>query len=388
MSYVVVGCDVNAGNDHEVQDTVCRALEKNGHEVEKLDIAPGPFSSYDWGESGYNPSGKIGVYIIADGIYSIADRYANNGGFKYVYFIIRGDLEDRPRMRTRNDFETRPIGADPDCSGVCEKLRGKSFKEMNEIVKDKCLILFGENAEEMANELIKAMGGEVDDGSSKKKNAESTGSTIKEALKSAVKKWDGEVEINLRNDTVYVNRIKDPTTTKLVISEYDNIVYDSITATDVHPETINTLKLNFNDYELKMTDDMLVKRFGAIKKTIKAPKEVKKLKAAKAYLNREWNKLRMANGRQVELKVPGDMKWQTGVWARTYIPSLFIDDYMYITKISHEEDGTSNWLTNLTLVDYPPSFVSTDTEEESEENSDKKEEKTENESTTESSGTS
>jgi hypothetical protein len=29
---------------------------------------------------------------------------------------------------------------------------------------------------------------------------------------------------------------------------------------------------------------------------------------------------------------------------------------MYITKTSHEEDGTGNWLTGLTLVDYPPSF--------------------------------
>ena len=50
------------------------------------------------------------------------------------------------------------------------------------------------------------------------------------------------------------------------------------------------------------------------------------------------------------------MKWQTGKWARVFIPSLFIDDYMYISKVSHEEDGTSNWTVSLTLVDYPPSF--------------------------------
>ena len=215
-------------------------------------------------------------------------------------------------------------------------------------------MVFGTTADEMASEVIKAMGGETSGGSSESKS--STGSTIKEALKKAVSKWDGEVEINLRGDTVYVNKIRNPSSTKLVLNEYDNILYDSITATDVNPTTINTLILNFKGYELKLTDDALIKRFGVIKKSINAPKEIKTLEEAKEYLNMEWNKLRRDNGRQVELKVPGHHIWQTGKWVRTYIPSLFIDDYMYISKSSHEEDGTSNWLTNLTLVDYPPSF--------------------------------
>lgn len=356
LSYVVVGCDVNQGNDSTVQNTVAKALEKQGHTVEKLAIKPGPFGVYDWGEQGKNPRGKIGVYIIADGIYSIADRYNNPGGFKYVYFIIRGDLEDRPRMKTRKDFETRPIGADPDCKGICEKLRGKTFVEMNKIVKKKCTILFGRNAQEMADELIKAMGGETSDSSSKKKNDSSTGSTIKEALKKAVKKWDGEVEIRLVGDTVHVNRIPDPNSTSLVLNENDNIIYDSITVTDVAPDTVNTLTLTYKGYELKLTDQSLINRFGEISKTIKAPSTIKSLKDAKNYLNREWNKIRRADGRQVELKVQGDPKWTTGKWVHVFLPSFFINDYMYITKTSSDEDGTGNWAINLCLVDYPPSF--------------------------------
>ena len=359
MSTVVVGCDVNNSRDHEVQNTVCKALEKAGHKVEKLPVDSNEFATYDWGERGRNPKGKIGVYIIADGIYSIADRYNNSGGFKYAYFIIRGDL-GRPRMKTRKDFETRPIGADPDCTGICARIRGKSFPEINKIVKKKCWVVFGRNGNEMASELIKAMGGDLSTSSSssksKSKSTGSTGSTIKEALKKAVSKWDGEVEINLRGDTVYVNKIKDPTSTKLVLNEYDNIIYDSISATDVIPTTVNTLILNYKSYELKLTDNTLIKRFGVVKQTIKAPNTVKSLDDAKKYLNREWNKIRRNNGRQVELKVNGDMKWQTGKWVRTFIPSLFIDDYMYISKTSHEEDGTSNWTVSLTLVDYPPSF--------------------------------
>ena len=359
MSTVVVGCDVNNSRDHEVQNTVCKALEKAGHKVEKLPVDSNEFATYDWGERGRNPRGKIGVYIIADGIFSIADRYNNSGGLKYAYFIIRGDL-GRSRMKTRKDFETRPIGADGDCTGICNKLRGKSFVEINKIVKKKCWVVFGRNGKEMASELIKAMGGDTSTSSSssksKSKSTGSTGSTIKEALKKAVSKWDGEVEINLRGDTVYVNKIKDPTSTKLVLNEYDNIIYDSISATDVIPTTVNTLILNYKSYELKLTDNTLIKRFGVVKQTIKAPNTVKSLDDAKKYLNREWNKIRRNNGRQVELKVNGDMKWQTGKWVRTFIPSLFIDDYMYISKTSHEEDGTSNWTVSLTLVDYPPSF--------------------------------
>ena len=356
MSTVVVGCDENQGNDSEVQNTICKALEKQGHTVEKLDIKPGPFGAYDWGENGKNPKGKIGVYIIADGLTSIADHYDNPGGFKYVYFVIRGDL-GRPKMDSRKDFENNPIGKDwhGDCtSKSCGTLAGKSFTQINEIIKSKCLAVFGTNAKEMADELIKAMGGEPTDSASSSKK--SSGSTIKEALKQAVSKWDGEVEINLHNDTVYVNKIKDPTTAGLTVDEYGNIIYDSITATDVNPTTINTLVLTYDSYELEMKDETLIKRFDEVKKVIKAPKTVKTLDDAKNYLQREWNKQRRKNGRQVECKVPGSMVWHTGKWVRVFIPSLFIDDYMYITKTSHEEDGTGNWLTGLTLVDYPPSF--------------------------------
>ena len=37
---------------------------------------------------------------------------------------------------------------------------------------------------------------------------------------------------------------------------------------------------------------------------------------------------------------------------------------MYIIRSSQEEDGTNNWLTSLTLVDYPPSFGTYEEEEE------------------------
>ena len=41
MAKIVVGCDKNNSADKKWRDTVVRYLKKDGHDVEKLDIAPG-----------------------------------------------------------------------------------------------------------------------------------------------------------------------------------------------------------------------------------------------------------------------------------------------------------------------------------------------------------
>lgn len=384
MSTVVVGCDKNQSNDSKVQNTVCKALEKQGHKVEKLTIGPGYFANYDWGKTG-NPKGKIGVFLIADGITAIADHFDNPNGFKYVYFIIRGDL-GRPKMDSRKDFENNPIGKDwhGDCtSKSCNKLAGKNYTQMNEICKSKCHMVFGTTADEMASEVIKAMGGETSDSSSESKS--STGSTIKEALKKAVSKWDGDVEIRLIEDTVYVNKIKDPTTTNLVINENDNALYNNINVTDINPGTINHLTCTYKNYDLTLKDDLLIKRFGKIEKKITCPSSIKSLKEAEAFLQREFNKIRRNDGRSVECKVVGDTKWREGVWVRVFLPSYFIDDYMYISKCSHDEDGNGPWTGSLTLVDYPPSFGADNSSSNSDKSSSKSE-KSKSETESESSG--
>lgn len=364
MSTIVLGCDVNAGNDHEWQDTVASALEKQGHTVEKLSIAPGPFASYSYGENGEHPAGKIGIYIMADSLFSVADLAFGGTGFKYGYFIIRMDL-DRPKMSQPEHFETSPIGNDADCTDICNKLTGKTYAEMNDICKDKCQITWGRNPQEGAENLIKLMGGEVAD---KKQN--STGSSIKEALKKAVSKWDGDVEIRLIDDTVHVRKIPDPSTAKITIDEFNHAIYDSITVTDINKDTINKLTLKFKEYELTIQDNTLIKRFGLKKDIVKIDSNIKTLKEAKSFLQREWNKIRRDDGRQVELKLMGNPKLHVGTWVRAYFPSYFIDDYMYISKLSNDEDGSNNWNVSVTLVDYPPSFGAYEEEETTEESED------------------
>ncbi|MBQ6098953.1 MAG: hypothetical protein IJL02_03725 [Methanobrevibacter sp.] len=363
MSYVVLGCDINNGNDSNFQNTVAKALEKQGHTVEKLTIGPNYFASYSYSSKA---KGKIGVFLIAAGLTALCDLYDGNTSFKYAYFGIRGDIGNG--IGSMNDFKTKGIHKDHhgDCiSKSCNPFNGKTFPQINEITKAKCQAVYGGTPEEMANNIIKAMGGQTDSSSS---NGSSAGSTIKDSLKKAVSGWDGDVEIRVEGDTVYVNKIKDPTTTKLVVNEFENVQFDSVTVTDVNPQTTNKITCNYKGYELTLQDDLLIKRFGENAETVEVDEFVKNYNDAVSFLQRAWNKIRRDDGRQVELKVKGDSKWKTGLWVRVYLPSFYIDDYMYITRMSADEDGSTPWITGLTLVDYPPSFGTfeeeTSTEEE------------------------
>ena len=377
MSTVILGCDINNGNDSNFQNTVASALEKQGHTVEKLTIGPNYFASYSYSSQA---KGKIGIFLIAAGLTALCDLYDGNTNFKYAYFGIRGDIGNG--IASMNDFKSKGIHKDHhgDCiSKSCNTFNGKTFPEINEITKTKCQAVYGGTPDEMAENLIKAMGGKTDSSSTNT----SAGSTIKESLKKAVSGWDGDVEIRVEKDTVYVNKIKDPTKTKLVINEFENAQYDSITVTDINPQTTNKLTVNYKGYELTLQDDLLIKRFGENSETMEVDEFVKTYDDAVSFLQRAWNKIRRDDGRQVELKVKGDIQWKTGVWARVYLPSFYIDDYMYVTRMSADEDGTSNWSTGLTLVDYPPSFGTYEEESTEEEDTEDTDETTVDEEATE-----
>jgi len=367
MATILLGCDRN-GNDESTRDTVAKILRKAGHTVEVLGVGPGNLQPEMMKSSS---KGKISVYLQANSLETYADWEdgLKPGGYyhvKYAYFGLRGDIAEYESCREPG-FHTMKLTHDNDRNdGYEQRYAGKTPAEISELCKKYYTIVPGASATEIGNNLVKAIDGEsLGSDSSSSKSTSSSGTSIKEALKKAVSKWDGDVEIRLENDTVYVNKIKDPTTAKLTLTEYTNIIYDSLTVNDVNPDTINHLTSKFDDYALEYSDKTLIKRFGEVSKKIKIPKSVKKLEEAEEYFNREWNKIRRDDGRSVECKVQGNTHWKTGKWVRVYIPSFYIDDYMYIIKCSHDEDGTGNWTTSLTLVDYPPSFGTFKDEEES-----------------------
>lgn len=266
MSTVILGCDTNSSNDSKCQNTVAKVLEKAGHKVEKLSIGPNSFASYSY--SG-KAKGKIGVFLIASGITAIADLYSGNTNFKYAYFGIRGDLK-QPRLSTMNDFKTSPISKDKhgDCTpAICNKLAGKTYPQMNEITKSKCIAVFGTTCQELGDNIVKAMGGESSDDAKKI----SQGGTIRDALQKLLTFWDGEVECYIRGDEVHINRIRDPEKyTSVTLEEGFNVFSDSVKVTDVNPNTVNYLKVVWAGGSIVFKDDKLIERFGLNKATVLA----------------------------------------------------------------------------------------------------------------------
>jgi hypothetical protein len=72
----------------------------------------------------------------------------------------------------------------------------------------------------------------------------------------------------------------------------------------------------------------------------------------------EVAKSKRDNGHSVECKVIGSNKWKPGKWVLVQLPSYDINDYMYLTKTDHSQSASDEWLTGVTLQDYPPSFGS------------------------------
>lgn len=157
---VVIGCDSNGADDANYQNTVASIIEQAGYTTEKLAIEPNAFASYSYDQKA---KGKFGVYLIAAGTYSIGDATYGNTYFDYNYFGIRPECSPNWDV---GDFDTKPIGSDPDTKGgVTDKIQGKTFKEINEIVKERSMCVTGKDATEMGNNLVAAMGGQVPGGS-------------------------------------------------------------------------------------------------------------------------------------------------------------------------------------------------------------------------------
>lgn len=143
---IILGCDANTEDDSTVQNRIAERLEQEGYPVEKLPIGPNYFASTDYSSKA---KGKIGIYLIASGIFSIADATYGSGQFDNYIFGIRGDFGDRGAT----NFNL-PIRADADCTSICDKLNGKTFNQMNAMLQPYVAICGGADTDELANNII------------------------------------------------------------------------------------------------------------------------------------------------------------------------------------------------------------------------------------------
>lgn len=66
------------------------------------------------------------------------------------------------------------------------------------------------------------------------------------------------------------------------------------------------------------------------------------------------------DGHQIDLKVIGNNEFKVGNWCHVRLPTFFIDGCFYIVKSSTESSADKEYIVSLTLVDYPPSLGSGD----------------------------
>lgn len=143
---IILGCDANTEDDSTVQNHIAERLEQEGYPVEKLAIGPNYFASTDYSSKA---KGKIGIYLIASGIFSIADAYYGSGQFDNYIFGIRGDFGDKGATC----FNCQ-ISADADCTSICDELDGKTFNQMNAMLQPYVAICGGADTDELANNII------------------------------------------------------------------------------------------------------------------------------------------------------------------------------------------------------------------------------------------
>lgn len=354
MADILLGCDYHSKSyDQQSQKVVKNILEKAGHKVEVLNVGPN-HTQTAMGKK--KNKGKIAIYMVNGADLQTYKDFAQGikQGYyhvKYAYFGLQGYINSKTcSCNGARTAKLKKAHDDASSDSYTKNLWGMTTSEVCEKYKAQIAYACGATREELGNNLVKIIGGNNTSNSSSKNSS----STIKEALKDVLYGWDGDAECFIKGDTVHIRKIKSPSTAKLSIIEGDNIHADSVNVNDINPSTVNHLTSDFKNTTLTIKDDYLIKRFGKISSSIAIDDSIKKIDDAKDFLLREWAKIKRDNGHSLECKVQGSSKWQPG-WCYVYLPSFNIQDYMYISKIS-QDDQDGDWNCKLTLVDYPPGF--------------------------------
>lgn len=233
-------------------------------------------------------------------------------------------------------------------------------------------------------------------------------STYKDMILDLIKPWDGDVEVKILGDKCYINKVKNTDEAIISIIEGVNLVSGSTTIHDYNPDTPNYLVVTYgsdNEKCIKIKDNKLYERFGEKKQVTPAVEEVTTYTTetvssdsssdsssntsststdsssdssntetktvskteeipitnyddALTFAKNEWGKLRRKDGHSLECKIFGLITIKHGTWAKVYIPSFDETSFMYITKIDNTISSGDEWVTGLTLADYPPSLSS------------------------------
>lgn len=262
---IVLGCDSNGVNDSQCLATVQQALEQAGYQVETLGIAPGPFAEYSYSSKA---QGKTGVYLMAASLVSFLD--AAQANFDYNVFGIRGDVSS---WGTEEGFKTKGVPKDHhgDCiMAECDTYAGKTYPELNDIYKGKCVAVPGENCEKLAQNIIAALGGQSMGGGTGQAMGGSAVLIPDKTFYGLIKQIMGAVDavFIVANNMVYLLSFKDFYEYRnqfdkfIPIIETKDVLRDSLVKNWSTDGYYNAVEVSYADGIIKYQNDVLVKQYG------------------------------------------------------------------------------------------------------------------------------
>ena len=262
---VVLGCDSNGVNDSQCLATVQQALEQAGYQVETLGIAPGPFAEYSYSSKA---QGKVGVYLMAASLVSFLD--AAQANFDYNVFGIRGDVSS---WGTEEGFKTKGVPKDHhgDCiMAECDTYAGKTYPELNDIYKGKCVAVPGEDCEKLAQNIIAALGGQSMGGSTGQAMGGSAVLIPDKTFYGLIKQIMGAVDavFIIANNMAYLLSFKDFYEYRnqfdkfIPIIETKDVLRDSLVKNWSTDGYYNAVEVAYADGIIKYQNDVLVKQYG------------------------------------------------------------------------------------------------------------------------------
>lgn len=262
---IVLGCDSNGVNDSQCLATVQQALEQAGYQVETLGIAPGPFAEYSYSNKA---QGKVGVYLMAASLVSFLD--AAQANFDYNVFGIRGDVSS---WGTEEGFKTKGVPKDHhgDCiMAECDTYAGKTYPELNDIYKGKCVAVPGEDCEKLAQNIIAALGGQSMGGSTGQAMGGSAVLIPDKTFYGLIKQIMGAVDavFIIANNMAYLLSFKDVYEYRnqfdkfIPIIEAKDVLRDSLVKNWSTDGYYNAVEVSYADGIIKYQNDVLVKQYG------------------------------------------------------------------------------------------------------------------------------
>lgn len=283
MTDYIVGSDHSGGKDQECINKIIEVLKSNGHNAESIGV-----NSNLESDIRRNGKGKTAIFMVNGICIGTFDSHMNvvkSGLCDYVWFAIPQSISPSNDWLSPESCQSKklPIAHDDNFTPEPRRseLNGKyTLSEYCEEYKDYVGYACGKDCEEAANAILS--GGTVGSGGSGSDGEGSDGEkkepspmSYADMIKDLIKVWDGDVEVKIRQNMVFINKVPQPKP-ELWIIDGNNVASESAKVTDYNSDTINMLDVNYDNgsKHIIITDEYLINRFGEMNAELKAEKIV------------------------------------------------------------------------------------------------------------------